>query len=59
MKTLRVTVYQSYDYEIEVTEEEAELFKQDRDSAYSFICDNGIEPLDFGMDEVTIEELSK
>lgn len=57
MKKVLVTVYQSYQYEIEVTEVELENWMQDRDSAYEFINENGIEPVDFGTDEITIEEI--
>lgn len=57
MKKVLVTVYQSYQYEIEVTKEELENWMQDRDSAYEFINENGIEPVDFGTDEITIEEI--
>lgn len=58
MAKFRVTVYQSYTYEIEAeTEREASDWQSDAETAYEFICDNGIEPIDFGTDEVTVEEL--
>lgn len=54
-----VTVYQSYTYEIETDiEEEASRWLNCPESTYEFINDNGIEPLDFGTDDVTIEQIT-
>jgi hypothetical protein len=57
MKKILVTVYQSYTYEVEVSEEESKDWAEDAAQAYEFINENGIEPIDFGTDDITIEEI--
>ncbi len=57
MKKILVTAYQSYTYEVEVSEEECKDWAEDTALAYEFINENGIEPVDFGTDEITVEEL--
>lgn len=56
-KRFYVTVYQSLVYEVIADEADCEKWGEDPDSAYAYICENGIEPADFGTDEVTIQEV--
>lgn len=60
MTKFRVTVYQSYTYEIDAeTEQEASDWQDCPELAYEFICDSGAEPIDFGTDDVTVKEITE
>lgn len=57
MKTVTMTVYKSETYEIVLMDDDVELAKADPDWLYKLACDNGYEPDDFGVNEITVEVL--
>ena len=59
MRKFKMIVYRSEEYEVEVPDDDKYDYHNDPDWLYQLVCDNGYEPVDFGVDEIILEELEK